>query len=70
MARIRTLITVTAASAVTATVALIGVVLAPAGASDDFGQHVASCAQGEGLNGSHNPGMHQGYAGWDPSHTC
>lgn len=36
----------------------------------DFGQHVASCAQlMGGFSGSHNPGMHQGFAGWDGS-TC
>jgi Spy/CpxP family protein refolding chaperone len=31
----------------------------------DFGQHVPTCAQTMGFTGSHNPGMHQGYTGWD-----
>ena len=36
----------------------------------DFGQHVAQCAQlMGGFSGSHNPGMHHGFAGWDGS-TC
>ena len=36
----------------------------------DFGQHVAACAQSMGgFTGTHNPGMHQGFAGWDGS-TC
>jgi hypothetical protein len=35
----------------------------------DFGQHVRVCAQTMGLSGTHNPGMHQGYAGWDGM-TC
>ena len=66
----RTFIKVTSAAALTAVVAVAGAALAPASASDDFGEHVVACAQGVGLDGSHNPGMHQGYAGWDPSHAC
>jgi Spy/CpxP family protein refolding chaperone len=31
----------------------------------DFGEHVRVCAQTMGFTGSHNPGMHQGYAGWN-----
>ena len=31
----------------------------------DFGHHVAECAQTSGMNGSHNPGMHQGFSNWD-----
>jgi hypothetical protein len=31
----------------------------------DFGQHVAECAQTAGMDGAHNPGMHRGFAGWD-----
>ena len=31
----------------------------------EFGQHVRECAQMMGFSGSHNPGMHQGKAGWD-----
>ncbi len=41
-----------------------------ASASSEFGHHVQTCAQGMGFDGSHNPGMHSGYAGWDPSHVC
>ena len=53
--------------------ALAVVALAPATASADtpadpgapYGQHVRQCAQTMGFSGTHNPGMHQGYAGWD-----
>ena len=31
----------------------------------DFGHHVAECAQTMGMDGSHNPGMHQGFSNWD-----
>ena len=61
---------------VTATIATLGVVLAlsattaaPASAGS-FGQHVSSCAQTNGLNANHNPGMHRGITGWDPGHIC
>ena len=70
MARTRTVITLTATTASVASIMLAGSVLDPASASDDFGKHVVACAQGAGLDGSHNPGMHRGYAGWDPSHSC
>jgi hypothetical protein len=49
---------------------------APVSASADsgigrlFGQHVSMCAQDMGFSGIHNPGMHQGFAGWDLMHTC
>ena len=48
-------------------------VAAPAEAASsnaDFGQHVRTCAQTMGFDGTHNPGMHEGKSGWDPSHTC
>lgn len=35
----------------------------------DFGQHVRTCVQATGFTGTHNPGMHQGYAGWNGM-TC
>ena len=35
-----------------------------AGASE-YGQHVRECAQTMGFSGEHNPGMHQGAAGWN-----
>lgn len=34
-------------------------------APGDFGQHVSQCAQQLGFSGDHNPGMHQGAAGWN-----
>ncbi|SDB95148.1 hypothetical protein GA0111570_11172 [Raineyella antarctica] len=43
----------------------------PAQAADsnaDFGQHVQMCAQMMGIDGVHNPGMHQGKSGWE-DHT-
>ncbi len=43
---------------------------APASAGSEFGHHVQSCAQVMGFDGTHNPGMHSGYAGWDPTHVC
>ena len=70
MAGTQTTVKVISAAALTAAVALTGTILAPASASDDFGKHVVACAQGTGLDGSHNPGMHRGFAGWDPSHAC
>ena len=58
-----------------AAVAAVGlsVALSPSAspsAGAEFGQHVRSCAQGMGFDGTHNPGMHTGYAGWDPDHVC
>lgn len=41
-----------------------------AGTGRDFGQHVRTCPQTKGFDGEHNPGMHHGFSGWDPSHTC
>lgn len=35
------------------------------GAGSQFGHHVVACAQQMGFSGSHNPGMHQGFAGWN-----
>ena len=37
--------------------------------SASFGQHVRACAQTMGFSGTHNPGMHQGAAGWNGM-TC
>jgi hypothetical protein len=65
MASIRRIVVATALAG--ATVVLAGP--APASANQaagaDFGQHVRICAQAMGFTGEHNPGMHQGYAGWD-----
>ena len=30
----------------------------------EFGRHISHCAQEHGFSGAHNPGMHQGRAGW------
>lgn len=58
-------------------VATLAVVVLPASASaetgttgGDFGHHVVMCAQEMGFDGQHNPGMHQGFAGWDAAHPC
>ena len=62
-----------AAGVVAATAALAlasPAVAAAAGSGADFGQHVRDCAKSMGFDGNHNPGMHHGYAGWDPSHMC
>ena len=42
----------------------------PAATAGDFGDHVSTCAQTVGFSADHNPGMHQGRHGWDPTHTC
>ena len=55
--------------------ALVSILVVPAtaeAASSDasaFGQHVRTCAQTMGFSGTHNPGMHQGAAGWNGM-TC
>ena len=43
---------------------------ADSGTGHQFGQHVSMCAQDTGLSGIHNPGMHEGFAGWDLMHAC
>jgi len=58
-----------AAAAVTATLVLIPAA-ASAATGQEFGQHVRTCAQTMGFSGTHNPGMHQGFAGWNPVETC
>jgi hypothetical protein len=35
-----------------------------------FGHHVVTCTQTMGFDGTHNPGMHRGFSGWDPAHEC
>ncbi len=43
---------------------------APTTAGRDYGQHVASCAhEMGGFGGTHNPGMHHGFAGYQV-HSC
>jgi hypothetical protein len=36
----------------------------------DFGQHVSDCAQPIGFDGTHNPGTHRGFTGWEPMDGC
>jgi hypothetical protein len=60
-----------AAGTITAVLVLTPAI-ASAGTStgQEFGQHVRTCAQTMGFNGTHNPGMHQGFAGWNSAETC
>lgn len=54
--------------AATAAFALVTTTAASAQAEPtgrEFGHHVAACAQSSGMDGSHNPGMHQGFSNWD-----
>ena len=48
-----------------ATLVLVPATAEAATGSSASGQHVRSCAQSMGFSGMHNPGMHQGAAGWD-----
>ena len=59
----------TAAVVTAAAIALIPLTASAETATGrDFGRHVASCAQSMGgFSAAHNPGMHQGFAGWDGS---
>ena len=53
--------------------AVLSMTTTPSASASDgskFGHHVQSCAQAMGFDGTHNPGMHSGYAGWDPTHVC
>lgn len=67
--RIRTYALLAAAAAAAAAFALPGAARATEPTADDYGQHVRHCAQTMGFTGEHNPGMHQGNAGWDGM-TC
>ena len=57
--------TITAALVLTPAIASAGT-----GTGQEFGQHVRECAQTMGFNGTHNPGMHHGFAGWNPAEGC
>ena len=57
--------TITAALVLTPAIASAGT-----STGQEFGQHVRTCAQTMGFNGTHNPGMHQGFAGWNRAETC
>ena len=65
----KSLITAAGVVAATTALALASPAVATA-AGSDFGQHVRDCAQSMGFDGTHNPGMHHGFAGWDPEHVC
>lgn len=39
----------------------------PAPGVQNFGSHVSHCARDMGFDRAHNPGMHQGAAGWTGS---
>jgi hypothetical protein len=55
---------------VAAVVATPAVAVAQSEGGQDFGRHVSTCAQTMGFDGTHNPGMHRGFAGWEPMHDC
>jgi hypothetical protein len=63
-------ILIPAAVAAFATVALVVPASAAAGDGQEFGHHVVHCSQAVGFEGSHNPGMHQGFQGFTADHMC
>ena len=57
--------------AATTSAALLALALgAPSASAGEFGDHVSACARTTGFDGTHNPGMHRGFAGWDAHETC
>ena len=66
----RTITKIVAVLGLAAPAVLLGGPAQAASPNADYGQHVRTCAQTMGFDGTHNPGMHQGKSGWDPSHTC
>ena len=67
----KSLIKAAGVAAATAALALASPAVATAtGSGADFGQHVRDCTQSMGFDGTHNPGMHHGFAGWHPGHVC
>ena len=63
---IRSLVVIGAAAA--AAVATPVAAAAEPGTGQEFGQHVSTCATGMGFDGTHNPGLHEGFAGWEAMH--
>lgn len=63
---------VLATAVATAGLSILGTGAATAAETgQDYGQHVRTCAQTMGFDGTDNPGrMHQGFAGWNSSHVC
>jgi len=58
-----------------ATIVFLGIAAVPPPAAvaadpNDYGTHVAECAQVTGFDGVHNPGVHEGFSGWNPDHAC
>jgi hypothetical protein len=59
------------AGAAVALAATAAATSAQASPGSDYSEHVRACQQEMGFSGTHNPGvMHQGFSGWDPTHTC
>ena len=56
--------------ALAAALTVVSGAVTQAASAGEFGQHVRTCTQTMGFNGEHNPGMHQGFHGWDPEHVC
>jgi hypothetical protein len=61
---------VVAGAVATAVLAAPATAAAETDSGQGFGQHVLTCAQTMGFDGTHNPGMHQGFASWDGMHEC
>ena len=55
---------------VVAVVAMPVVAAAEPEAGQEFGDHISACAQAVGFDGTHNPGMHEGFADWPAVHDC
>ncbi|MBC6445879.1 hypothetical protein [Actinokineospora xionganensis] len=60
--------TILATALVAATLTALGGGTAQADTGQEFGHHVSTCAQTMGFHAGHNPGTHQGYAGWNGHH--
>ncbi len=58
------------AAAGVVSVALVATPGEASATGQEFGHHVSTCAQSMGFDGTHNPGMHRGFAGWTPVHEC
>jgi hypothetical protein len=65
---VRRLVVIGAAAA--AVVATPVAAAAVPGTGQEFGQHVSTCAQTMEFDGTHNPGMHEGFTGWEAMHDC
>ena len=61
----RTLLKKLAAISISSATLLVPLATSAQASGGAFGQHVRHCAQTMGFSGTHNPGMHRGFAGWD-----